>query len=144
MVVSFGGGGFGSVEAIAIDEFVYEREASTFVKPVPAGVAGYDLFSWENINYMRRNLLLYAIGTDQHDNSVYNWYIDGVRVPSISGSAQVGSIEEPFHFPSPIRVRKSVALRIDNYNGVAYPNDGVSIADRTPYEVVMIGTWEVV
>jgi hypothetical protein len=120
--------------------FVYERRASTLAVPVPASAVGYKLIDWTNPYYPTKQLILEAIGTDQHDNSIYTWVIDGVVLES-SGAARVGSVTEPFKFGSEIRVTNSIALLIDNNNGVGYPNAGINPIDATPYEGVFIGRW---
>lgn len=138
-MVAFGLGG----RAVSIQipsNFVYERKSSSLAVPVPANTTGYKLIDWTNPNYPTKQLILEAIGTDQHDNSVYTWIIDGT-VLETSGPARVGSVTKPFEFKSEIRVSNSVVLTIDNNNGVGYPNAGINPIDATPYEAVFIGRW---
>ena len=138
-MVSFGLGG----RAVSIQipsNFVYERRASSLAVPVPANTIGYKLFDWTNPYYPTKQLILEAIGTDQHDNSKYTWIIDGV-VLETSGSARVGTVTLPYAFKSEIRVSNSMVLQIDNNNGVGYPNAGINPIDATPYEGVFIGRW---
>lgn len=147
MAVSFGnGGGNGnSLEPIDISEFVYLRKASTLEEPVPAETNDYELFFWNNNSYLSKNLLIKEIGTDQHDNTIYKWYIDGNYVESISGSCRIGSISKPFKFSTPIRVRKSIKLCISNGNSCDYPNNNASaVSDMIPYEFFISGVWEVI
>jgi hypothetical protein len=138
-MVAFGLGG----RAVSIQipsNFVYERKASTLAVPVPAAAVGYKLIDWTNPYYPTKQLILEAIGTDQHDNSVYTWVIDGV-VLDCSGPARIGSVTEPYQFKSEVRVSNSIVLLIDNNNGVGYPNAGINPIDATPYEGVFIGRW---
>ena len=127
-------------DAMSIHSLFYERRASTLANPVPAGATDYQLFYYEKT--VNIPLQIVSLGTDQHDNSVYKWYIDGNLVASISGAAAVGSILKPYVFPRPIRVDQSIELKIDNLNGKAYPNDtGLTHVDRVPYECVVSGVW---
>lgn len=138
-MVSFSLGG----RAVSIQipsNFVYERKSSSLAVPVPANTQGYKLIDWTNPYYPSRQLILEALGTDQHDNSKYTWIVDGI-VMDLSGPARVGSVTEPYHFKSEIRVSSTIVLLIDNNNGVPYPNSGVSPIDATPYEGVFIGRW---
>lgn len=130
---------FEKSEGVVGGDFVYERRSSSLANPVPAATSRYMLLSWAK-PLTRGDALLTAVGTDQHDNSVYTWVVDGVTLP-ISGSARVGSIHEPFVFPNPVRVKASVLLYITNNNAVAYPNNGLDPADQMPYEGVMIARW---
>ncbi len=137
-----------SIESMGSTSFVdinpalifYERRSSTLADPVPAQTIGYKLLRFAKTD--PRRLRIMAIGTDQHDNSVYHWFIDGNYIESISGPAAVGTIQNPFVFPYPVRVENSIELLIDNNNGKSYPNDsGTYPADRVPYECVVIGVW---
>ena len=130
---------FGKSEGVIGGDFLYERKSSSLANPVPPGAAKYILLSWSK-PLTRGDALLTAVGTDQHDNSVYTWVVDGVTLP-ISGAARVGSIHDPFKFPDPIRVKSSVMLFIANNNAVAYPNNGLNPSDQIPYEGVMIARW---
>lgn len=128
-------------DVMSIHSLFYERMASTLATPVPANAMGYSLFYYDKQD--TRPLQIVSIGTDQHDNSVYHWYIDGVRIDSISGPAAIGSIYAPYRFPHPVRVNRSIELKIDNLNGKAYPNSTATVsADRMPYECVIAGVWE--
>lgn len=138
-MVSFGLGGRAVSIQIA-SNFVYERKASSLAAPVPANTLGFKLIDWTNPFYPTKQLILEAIGTDQHDNSVYTWIIDGT-VLETSGAARVGSVTQPYEFKSEIRVSNSIVLMIDNNNGVGYPNAGISPIDNTPYEGVFVGRW---
>jgi len=133
-------GGSVAGDDMSVAALFYERHASTLTTPVPANVQGHRLFRYEKSDL--RPLQIVSLGTDQHDNSVYHWYIDGTRVDSISGSAAIGSVMQPYRLPRPIRVELSIELKIDNYNGKAYPNDGAALpVDRVPYECVVSGFW---
>jgi hypothetical protein len=129
----------GKLEGVVGGDFIYERKSSSLSSPVPANTTNYLLLLWIK-PLTRGDALLTAVGTDQHDNSIYTWVVDGVTLP-ISGSARVGSIHDPFVFPDPIRVQSSVILYITNKNGVAYPNNGLELSDSIPYEGVMIARW---
>jgi len=118
---------------------VYYRQASTLASPVPASTSNFILINWQ----MPTNhdlMLLYAVGSDQHANSVYNWVVDGITLP-ISGTAKPGGIYDPLIFPEPLRVTQSVILYVTNNNASAYPNSGILPGDQIPYEGVMIGRW---
>jgi len=130
---------FEKSEGVVGGDFVYERKASSLSNPVPPSTTNYMLLSWAK-PLTRGDALLTAVGTDQHDNSSYTWVVDGVTLP-ISGSARVGSIHDPFVFPTPIRFKMSVLLYVTNNNTVAYPNNGLDPADQMPYEGVMIARW---
>ena len=123
-------------------DFVYERVASTMDNPVPAHTKKYKLLDWKQPQTKNRTFLLCALGTDQHDNSFYHFYIDGRYMEQISGPASIGSIMQPFKFPIPIKVRKSIELYIDNDNDVPYPNPGDKPSDLVPYEVLIVGIWK--
>lgn len=56
------------------------------------------------------------VGTDQHLNSFYEFWLDGTIFEAISGAAQVGTILNPYRFPAAVRVNKSVRLRVYNFN----------------------------
>jgi len=131
-----------SLGGIEPSDFVYERVASTMDNPVPAHAKKYKLLDWKQPQTKNRTFLLCAIGTDQHDNSFYHFYIDGRYMETISGPAAIGSIMQPFKFPQPIKVRKSIELYVDNNNDVPYPNPGDKPSDLIPYEVVIIGVWK--
>jgi hypothetical protein len=120
-------------------DMIYERTASTLGAPVPAGSKLYQLFSWSK-SPTRGNVLLLGLGNDQHDNSYYQWVVDGTILP-ISGAARVGSITQPYIFPIPIIVKSSVQLYVTNSNAVNYPNNGLDPASQVPYECVMIARW---
>jgi hypothetical protein len=118
----------------------YERVASTLENPVPADTIGYTLFRFVKSDF--RPLKIISLGTSQHDNTVYHWYVDGVHLDAISGPAAIGSILSPYVFPRPIRVNLSIELKVDNLNLKAYPNNtGTSHVDRIPYECVVSGIW---
>lgn len=118
----------------------YERVASTLDEPVPADTRSYRLFRFEKDD--PRPLRITSIGTSQHDNAVYRWYIDGILVDSISGRAAIGTILHPYVFPRPIRVDISIELQVDNNNPKPYPNDdATSVVDRIPFECVVNGIW---
>ena len=123
-------------------DFVYERVASTMDNPVPAHAKKHKLLDWRQPETKNRTFYLCALGTDQHDNSFYYFYIDGTYMEQISGPAAIGSVMQPFKFPQPIKVRKSIELYIDNNNDVPYPNPGDKPSDIVPYEVVVIGVWK--
>jgi len=134
-------GGPLSSNVMSIDSLFYERRASSLVAPVPASTEGHQLFYFEKTDL--RPLRITSLGTNQHDNSVYHWIIDGTEVGSISGPAAIGTILNPYVFPRAIRVYVSIELRIDNYNLKAYPNDSATtMTDRVPYECVVNGIWE--
>jgi len=129
----------GKAEGVVNGDFIYERKSSSLSNPVPANATRYLLLSWSKpLN--RGDALITAVGSDQHDNSIYTWVVDGVTLP-ISGSARVGSIFAPFILPDPIRVKSNVLLYITNNNAVPYPNNGLDPADQMPYEGVMIARW---
>lgn len=129
-----------SSNAMNASSLFYERLASTLADPVPANVSKYTLFRFEKND--PRPLRITSIGTSQHDNAAYHWYIDGSRVDSISGPAAIGTILHPYVFPSPIRVYVSIELRVDNNNPKPYPNDdATSAVDRIPFECVVNGIW---
>ncbi len=130
---------FEKSESIPNGDFVYERRSSTLANPVPANTTNYLLLTYAK-PLTRGDLLLTAVGTDQHDNSIYTWVVDGVTLP-ISGAARAGSIFQPFVLPDPVRVKTNVILYVTNNNGVAYPNNGLDPADQMPYECVMIARW---
>lgn len=131
-----------SLEGVEPTDFVYERVASTMDNPVPAHAKKYKLLDWKQPQSRNRTFLLCALGTDQHDNSFYYFHIDGRYMETISGPAAIGSIMQPFKFPQPIKVRKSIELYIDNNNDVPYPNPGNKPSDIVPYEVVIVGVWK--
>lgn len=130
---------FEKAEGVLGGDFIYERKSSSLANPVVAGASNTLLLQWVK-SAARGDALLIAVGTDQHDNSIYTWIVDGVTLP-ISGSARVGSIHDPFVFPDPVRVQSSVALYITNNNSVAYPNNGLDPSDQIPYEGVMVARW---
>lgn len=130
---------FEKSEGVVGGDFIYERKSSTLVNPVPANTTNFLLLSWTK-SLTRGDALLTAVGTDQHDNSIYTWVVDGVTLP-ISGAARVGSVHDPFIFPDPVRVKASVILYVTNNNAVAYPNNGLNPSDQMPYEGVMIARW---
>jgi hypothetical protein len=143
MAITFGTSSSSSTEVINIDAFLYERNASTLVEPVPAGARDHDVLFWENPHYLQKNVIIYALGSDQHEDSYYHWYIDGVEIDALSGPARFGSIEFPFVLPKPVRVRRSIRLAVDNNNSKPYPNpDAMVPADLIPYEGVVYGLWE--
>ena len=118
----------------------YERRASTLAAPVPANATGHILFRFDKRD--TRSLQITSLGTSQHDNAVYRWYIDGILVDSISGRAAIGTILHPYVFPRPIRVDISIELQVDNNNPKPYPNDdATSVVDRIPFECVVNGIW---
>lgn len=122
-----------------VDDLVYRRVSSTYDEPVPANTKDYKLMEWQipsRVGYF----YLYAVGTDQHDNSYYKWIVDGRELP-ISGPVAVGSVDSPFYFPSPIRVSRYISLYVTNNNDVPYPNTGPDPLDPVPYECVIIGRW---
>jgi hypothetical protein len=121
------------------ENFIYVRNASTLAIPIVAGAQNYTLISWVK-DPSQGNALIEAIGTDQHDNSIYTWVIDGTTMP-FSGSARVGSIQQPYEFLDPIICQQSVLLYITNNNSIAYPNNGVDPADAIPYEGLFTGRW---
>lgn len=122
-------------------DIVYIREASSLSSPVSAGAIDYVLIDWVNPNYPSRSLHITELGTDQHDNSVYKWMIDGYNLP-LSGRAAAGTIMKPFVFKDPIVVLESIQLLITNNNGVDYPNSsGSGLLDKIPYEGVVVGNW---
>jgi hypothetical protein len=129
----------GNAVGVQNGDFIYERRSSTLANPVPANTTSYLLLAWSK-SLTRGDALITAIGTDQHDNSVYTWVVDGVTLP-VSGAARVGSIFQPFILPDPIRVKTNVLLYVTNNNAVAYPNNGLDPADQMPYECVMIARW---
>lgn len=130
---------FQKSQSVTGSDLVYERSSSSLANPVLGGATDHALLSWVK-SPSRGDALLLAVGTDQHDNSSYKWVVDGVELP-INGSARVGSITEPFYFPTPIRVKSSVILYVTNNNSVAYPNSGLDPANQVPYECVMIARW---
>lgn len=129
-------------EGVEPSDFVYERVASTFDNPVPAKAKKYRLLNWRQPETKRRTFLLYALGTDQHDNSYYYFYFDGRYMEQISGPAAIGTILQPFKFPKPIKIKRSIELYIDNNNDVPYPNPGDKPSDIVPYEAVIVGVWK--
>ena len=138
--VSIDSGG-GSSNVMRASALFYERRASTLIDPVPADTEGYSLLYYNKTD--PRPLKIVSLGTNQHDNSVYHWIVDGEEVEAISGPAAIGSITQPYVFPKPIRVYVSIELRVDNLNLKAYPNDSAtSMVDRVPYECVVNGIWE--
>ena len=126
-------------EGVVGGDFIYERKSSTLANPVPANTTNHPLLTWTK-SLTSGDALLTAVGTDQHDNSIYTWVVDGVTLP-ISGAARVGSVHDPFIFPDPVRVKASVILYVTNNNAVAYPNNGLNPSDQMPYEGVMIARW---
>jgi len=143
MAISFGNSSGSATEVVDIGAFMYERSASTLTEPVPAGARDHTVLYWENPYNMQKNLIVYAVGSDQHEDSYYHWYIDDQEVASLSGPARVGSIELPFIFPKPVRVRKSIRLAVDNFNSKSYPSsDAMVPADLIPYEGIVYGLWE--
>lgn len=130
---------FGKSTGIVAGDLIYERFASSLANPVTAGEQNRVLISWVKTT-TRGDALILALGTDQHDNSLYSWVVDGVPL-STSGAVRVGSVTDPFYFPVPIRVKSSVMLYVTNNNGVAYPNAGLDPANQIPYEGVMIAQW---
>ena len=124
---------------LAPNNFVYERRASTLTSSVPAGSSGYTLLYW-TVPHGYDHALVGAVGTDQHLSSYYTWVVDGVDLP-ISGPASVGSAQEPFVFPVPLYVSGYIALYINNFNTVAYPNTGTNPDDEYGYECVFIGQY---
>lgn len=122
-----------------VTDFVYRRVASTYDEPVPANTKDYKLFEWKipsRVGYF----YLFAVGTDQHDNSYYRWVVDGEELP-INGPVAVGTVDDPFYFPSPIRVYNRITLYVSNFNDKEYPNTGSDPLDPVPYECVIIGRW---
>jgi hypothetical protein len=130
---------FGQSTGIIAGDLIYERVASSLASPVNAGEQNRLLVSWIKPQ-TRGDAMLLGVGTDQHDNSLYSWVVDGVVLP-ISGAVRVGTVTEPFYFPLPIRVKVSVQLYVTNNNGVAYPNGGLDPANQIPYEGVMLAKW---
>lgn len=130
---------FEKAEGVIGGDFIYERKSSSLASPITAASSNNLLMAWIKPP-TRGDALLIAVGTDQHDNSVYTWVVDGTTLP-ISGAARVGSIHDPFVFPDPIRVQTSVILYITNNNTVAYPNNGLDPSDQIPYEGVMVARW---
>jgi len=122
-----------------VDDLVYYRVASTYDEPVPAKAKDYKLLDFKVPQYVQA-LVLYAVGSDQHDNSYYRWVVDDIDMP-ISGKVAVGSPEKPFYFKEPVIVRRYVALYVTNNNDVPYPNTGPDPLDPVPYEAVIIGRW---
>jgi hypothetical protein len=120
-------------------DLIYERVASSLADPIDPGDQNRLLLSWVKPQ-TRGDALLLGLGSDQHDNSIYTWVVDGVTLP-VSGASRVGSVVEPFYFPSPIRIKSSVSLYVTNNNAVAYPNSGLSPESAIPYEGVIIGKW---
>jgi hypothetical protein len=130
---------FGKSTGIIAGDLIYERAASSLALPVNPAEQNHLTISWIK-PVTRGDALLLGVGTDQHDNSLYSWVVDGVVLP-ISGAVRVGSVTDPFYFPVPIRVKSSVLLYITNNNAVAYPNNGIDPADQIPYEGVMVAQW---
>jgi len=130
---------FEKSEGVIGGDFIYERKSSSLANPIAASTSNNLLLAWIKPP-TRGDALLIAAGTDQHDNSVYTWVVDGTTLP-ISGAARVGSIHDPFVFPDPIRVQTSVLLYITNNNTVAYPNNGLDPSDQIPYEGVLVARW---
>ena len=131
---------FSSSPGILAGDLVYERASSSLASPIAPGAQDTILLNWAK-DPTRGNMLLLGLGSDQHDNSYYRWLVDGVELP-ISGASRVGTITNPFYFPTPIRVQSSVILMITNNNAVAYPNNGLDPASQVPYECAFIGKWE--
>ena len=129
-----------SIQTINPSDMIYERASSTLSDPVLAGAQNRVLLSWRK-DPTHGDALLMAVGSDQHDNSIYTWIVDGVTLP-ISGASRVGSIAHPFYFPSIMRVHVSVLVLVSNNNLVAYPNNGLNPTDQIPYEALMIARWE--
>ena len=123
-------------------DIVYERDASTLASPVAAGATDSVVLTWSNPYAGVKELYVYAVGNDQHDNSEYTWEFDSTEMTEITGSSRVGSITDPFRFPAPIKVKYSVRCLVTNNNLVAYPNNGVEPADSIPYEAVFFGIWD--
>jgi len=121
------------------ENFIYVRNASTLANPVIAGAQNYVIISWVK-DPSQGNALIESMGTDQHDNSLYTWVIDGTTMP-FSGAARVGSIAEPYVFKDPIICQQLVLLYITNNNAIAYPNNGADPADLIPYEGIFTGRW---
>jgi hypothetical protein len=120
------------------DDLFYWRQASTLANPVPALTSNFVLISYDLPT--DRELLVYAIGSDQHDSSVYEWVVDGVTLP-VSGTAKPGGIYDPLIFPEPIRATYNVTLLVTNNGASAYPNSSGAPGDQIPYEGVIIGRW---
>lgn len=100
---------------------LYERRSASVA---PGGVADLlvlDVESDETIYWS-------AVGTDQHLNSYYEFWVDGIIYTPISGAAQVGTVLRPFTFPGAVRVQKELKLRAYNYNPAPFT-----------YEVVVLG-----
>lgn len=133
-------GGAASNYLTTPDNFVYERVASTYLAPVTAGATDYALIDYI-VPTTQTALYLYGVGSDQHDNSTYEWVVDTKNL-AINGSARAGSIADPYIFPAPIRVTSRIRLLITNNNAVAYPNNGTEPSDAVPYEGVFFGRWE--
>ena len=68
-----------------------------------------------------------TVGTDQHLNSLYEFWVDGTIFEPITGAAQVGTVLNPYRFPGAIPV-KSLRLRAYNFNPTPFT-----------YEVVVAG-----
>ncbi len=129
-----------SDSSMTVGSLFYERVASTMVNPVPANTEGYSLFKYNKPE--GGALKIISVGTSQHDNAAYHWYIDGALVGQISGPAAIGTIIRPYVFPQPVRVDASIELKVDNLNLKPYPNDSAtSIVDRIPFECVVNGIW---
>ena len=120
--------------------FIYVRNASTLAIPVVAGDSELRSHLVGKTSAIQGNALIESIGTDQHDNSIYTWVIDGNTMP-FSGAARVGSIQNPYVFQDPVICQNSVFLYITNNNLIAYPNNGVDPADAIPYEGLFTGRW---
>lgn len=124
-------------------DLLYERRSSTLSSAVLANTSGYVLLEYFVPN--NKNVIVYAVGSDQHQSSNYTWVFDGIILP-ISGPARPGSIEYPYKFPEPILISSSIYVFIQNANPVAYPSlaPGAPAAteDQFPYECVVEGRLE--
>lgn len=126
-----------------------ERVASTVADPVPAGAGitanipehllidlerGRD--DWGENQY----LVIFALGSDSHDNSFYRWVIDDQDYESISRPAAIGSLNNPFYFPGGgEKAYKNVQLWVSNGSSVDLPNTGGGTSDDIAYEGIVIG-----
>jgi len=121
-------------------DLIYYRQASTLANPVPALTSNFILIDFREPSNHENGMLLYAIGTDQHDSSTYEWIVDGITLP-VSGTAKPGGIYDPLIFPEPIRCMQYVQLLVTNNNADGYPNSNGAPGDQIPYEGVIIGRW---